>query len=95
MDLSYGPEYAQFRAEVCAFLESNWPPRGEEAELVLVRRHEKEIVARSQSIHPQLKQERERSHEAASGELEIAFAGSEASSRAQKRSVTAEVIDRG
>ncbi|MEE8313478.1 MAG: acyl-CoA dehydrogenase family protein [Myxococcota bacterium] len=33
MDLSYGPEYAQFRAEVCAFLESNWPPRGEEAEL--------------------------------------------------------------
>jgi alkylation response protein AidB-like acyl-CoA dehydrogenase len=27
MDLSYGPEYEEFRAEVCAFLASHWPPR--------------------------------------------------------------------
>jgi len=33
MDLSYGPEYEAFRAEVREFLAENWPPRGEEAEL--------------------------------------------------------------
>ena len=33
MDLSYGKEYQDFRAEVRSFLEANWPPRGERAEL--------------------------------------------------------------
>jgi alkylation response protein AidB-like acyl-CoA dehydrogenase len=33
MDLSYGREYEQLRAELRSFLESNWPPKGEEAEL--------------------------------------------------------------
>jgi alkylation response protein AidB-like acyl-CoA dehydrogenase len=32
MDLSYGPEHEAFRAEVRAFLEANWPPRGEAAQ---------------------------------------------------------------
>ena len=29
MDLSYGKEYEEFRAEVSSFLESNWPLKGE------------------------------------------------------------------
>ena len=33
MDLSYGEEYEAFRSSVQAFLESNWPASGEEAEL--------------------------------------------------------------
>jgi alkylation response protein AidB-like acyl-CoA dehydrogenase len=33
MDLSYGKEYEDFRAEVRSFLKENWPPRGELAEL--------------------------------------------------------------
>ena len=33
MDLAYGPEYETFRAEVKAFLEGAWPPRGAGAEL--------------------------------------------------------------
>ena len=32
MDLQYGPEYEEFRAEVQAFLEG-WPLSGEEAKL--------------------------------------------------------------
>jgi alkylation response protein AidB-like acyl-CoA dehydrogenase len=35
MDLSYGREYEEFRAEVRAFLEAHWPLRGAEAELSL------------------------------------------------------------
>jgi alkylation response protein AidB-like acyl-CoA dehydrogenase len=33
MDLSYGKEYEDFRAELCAFLSENWPPKGAAAEL--------------------------------------------------------------
>jgi alkylation response protein AidB-like acyl-CoA dehydrogenase len=33
MDLSYGPEYEVFRAEVRAFLAAHWPPSGADAEL--------------------------------------------------------------
>jgi alkylation response protein AidB-like acyl-CoA dehydrogenase len=33
MDLSYGKEYEDFRAEVRAFLAANWPPKGELAGL--------------------------------------------------------------
>jgi alkylation response protein AidB-like acyl-CoA dehydrogenase len=33
MDLSYGREYEEFRAEVRAFLAECWPPRGAEAQL--------------------------------------------------------------
>jgi alkylation response protein AidB-like acyl-CoA dehydrogenase len=33
MDLSYGKQYEDFRAEVQAFLGRNWPPKGPEAEL--------------------------------------------------------------
>jgi alkylation response protein AidB-like acyl-CoA dehydrogenase len=33
MDLSYGKEYEDFRAELRSFLERSWPPRGEFAEL--------------------------------------------------------------
>ena len=33
MDLSYGKKDLDFRAEVRAFLEANWPPSGEQAEL--------------------------------------------------------------
>ena len=33
MDLSYGEEYEKFRTDVRAFLEANWPPSGDEAEL--------------------------------------------------------------
>ena len=33
MDLTYGKEYEEFREEVRAFLASNWPPKGAEAEL--------------------------------------------------------------
>ena len=33
MDLSYGPEYEAFRGEVRSFLEANWPPRGDDADL--------------------------------------------------------------
>jgi alkylation response protein AidB-like acyl-CoA dehydrogenase len=33
MDLSYGPEYEAFRAEVSDFLAANWPPSGADAEL--------------------------------------------------------------
>ncbi len=33
MDLSYGEEYEEFRAELRTFLEENWPPKGAEAEL--------------------------------------------------------------
>jgi len=33
MDLSYGKEYEDFRAEVRSFLEQSWPPTGELAEL--------------------------------------------------------------
>ena len=33
MDLSYGPEYEEFRAEVRGFLKDNWPQRAGEAEL--------------------------------------------------------------
>jgi len=33
MDLSYGEEYEQFRAEVSGFLKEVWPPKGDEAEL--------------------------------------------------------------
>jgi len=33
MDLSYGKEYEDFRGELRAFLEANWPPKGEAAEL--------------------------------------------------------------
>jgi alkylation response protein AidB-like acyl-CoA dehydrogenase len=32
MDLSYGPEYESFRAEVRSFLEAHWPPKGADAE---------------------------------------------------------------
>ena len=28
MDLSYGNEYDELRAQVCSFLEENWPPQG-------------------------------------------------------------------
>ena len=30
MDLSYGPEYEDFRQEVRGFLEANWPPKDDE-----------------------------------------------------------------
>jgi alkylation response protein AidB-like acyl-CoA dehydrogenase len=33
MDLSYGKEYQEFRAEVHAFLAKHWPPQGDEADL--------------------------------------------------------------
>ena len=33
MDLSYGKQYEDFRAEVQAFLSRNWPPKGADAEL--------------------------------------------------------------
>jgi alkylation response protein AidB-like acyl-CoA dehydrogenase len=33
MDLSYGEEYERIRAEIRAFLEQNWPPKGAEADL--------------------------------------------------------------
>jgi alkylation response protein AidB-like acyl-CoA dehydrogenase len=33
MDLSYGEEYEAYRAEVRAFLEASWPPRGDAARL--------------------------------------------------------------
>jgi alkylation response protein AidB-like acyl-CoA dehydrogenase len=33
MDLSYGPEYEEFRGEVRAFLKANWPQRAGEPEL--------------------------------------------------------------
>ena len=33
MDLSYGPEYDAFRADLQAFLSESWPPRGNEADL--------------------------------------------------------------
>jgi len=33
MDLSYGKEYEEYRAQVRAFLEASWPPRGELARL--------------------------------------------------------------
>jgi alkylation response protein AidB-like acyl-CoA dehydrogenase len=33
MDLSYGEEYEQFRAEVREFLRESWPPKGDEAGL--------------------------------------------------------------
>jgi len=33
MDLSYGKEYEDFRAEVASFLARHWPPKGELAEL--------------------------------------------------------------
>jgi alkylation response protein AidB-like acyl-CoA dehydrogenase len=33
MDLSYGPEYEEFRGEVREFLKANWPQRAGEAEL--------------------------------------------------------------
>jgi alkylation response protein AidB-like acyl-CoA dehydrogenase len=33
MDVSYGKQYEEFRAEVQAFLAANWPPKGAEAEL--------------------------------------------------------------
>ena len=36
MDLSYGSEYEQLRAEVRDFLEASWPPKGDEAEAVKV-----------------------------------------------------------
>ena len=32
MDLSYGEQYEDFRAQVQQFLKANWPPSGEEAE---------------------------------------------------------------
>ena len=32
MDLTYGAEYEDFRSEVRAFLESNWPPRDDASE---------------------------------------------------------------
>ena len=35
MDLDYGKEYEDFRAEVSGWLSSNWPPKGELAELPL------------------------------------------------------------
>ncbi len=35
MDLDYGKEYEDFRAEVSGWLSSNWPPEGELAELPL------------------------------------------------------------
>ena len=33
MDLSYGKEYEEFRAELRSFLEACWPLQGDEAEL--------------------------------------------------------------
>jgi alkylation response protein AidB-like acyl-CoA dehydrogenase len=36
MDLRYSEDYERFRAEVRAFLASNWPPRGDEARLDVV-----------------------------------------------------------
>jgi alkylation response protein AidB-like acyl-CoA dehydrogenase len=33
MDLSYGKEYEEYRAQVRAFLEASWPPKGERASL--------------------------------------------------------------
>ncbi len=33
MDLNYGKEYEDFRAEVASFLAENWPPKGDLAEL--------------------------------------------------------------
>jgi alkylation response protein AidB-like acyl-CoA dehydrogenase len=48
MDLSYGPEYESFRAEVRSFLEAHWPPKGEDAErpkAERVRRFREQAVA--------------------------------------------------
>ena len=36
MDLSYGSEYEEFRAEVQGFLKAHWPLQGDEAKLGLV-----------------------------------------------------------
>ena len=33
MDLTYGAEYEAFRTEVRSFLDANWPPTGEAADL--------------------------------------------------------------
>ena len=46
MDLRYGPEYEEFRAEWAAFLEG-WPLKGKEAELP---EEEQERVFRQQGI---------------------------------------------
>ncbi len=49
MDLSYGPEYEQFRSEVSGFLAEHWPPKGGEAELPrkqAARRFRERAVAR-------------------------------------------------
>ena len=35
MDLSYGPEYEEFRGEVKTFLDAEWPLKGAEAKLGL------------------------------------------------------------
>ena len=48
MDLSYGPEYESFRAEVRSFLEAHWPPKGADAERPKgerVRRFREQAVA--------------------------------------------------
>ena len=35
MDLNFGKEYDDFRVEVTSWLQANWPPKGELAELPL------------------------------------------------------------
>ncbi len=47
MDLSYGPEYETYRAEVKAFLEANWPLEGEEKDLGLA---EQSVLFRKRAI---------------------------------------------
>ena len=47
MDLSYGPEYDEFRGEVNAFLDAQWPLKGAEAELGL---HEQAVAFRKKGI---------------------------------------------
>jgi alkylation response protein AidB-like acyl-CoA dehydrogenase len=47
MDLSYGPEYDEFRSEVRDFLASSWPLKGAEAEL---ERSEQMVLFRQRAI---------------------------------------------
>ena len=47
MDLSYGPEYEEFRSEVRDFLASSWPLKGAEAEL---ERSEQMVLFRQRAI---------------------------------------------
>lgn len=47
MDLKYSAEYEAFREEVKAFLENNWPLKGEEAKL---RRHQQQALFRQRAV---------------------------------------------